>query len=201
MAGPPTNTEPSALFCALQSMPRPYRLVDYPRTGADGKPIGQVAMWVLTQEEQMICSTEAERFAREKLKASDINRESFGYDAVYSNEACVQILFRACRDVNDIEGKTAFPTPGHIRQTLSAAECGALFAHYLTIQSELGPLASSLTEDEMEAWIARIAEGGSAFPFDLLPSDLQKILVLSMARRLHASSTGTSSAGSQPSDT
>lgn len=182
-------------------MPRPYKLVDYPRNGADGKPIGQVAIWVLTQEEQMVCSTEAERFTRDKLKGTEINRESFGYDAVYSNEACVQILFRACRDVNDIEGRTAFPTPSHIRQNLSAAECGALFQHYLTVQAELGPLASSLTEDEMDAWIKRIAEGGSAFPFDLLPSDLQRILALSMARRLHVSSTDTSSAGSQPSDT
>jgi len=202
MAGPPNNIEPSKLWAALQSTPRPIRLVDFPRKGANDEAIGQVAIWVLTQEELMVCSAEAEKFAREKLKAVDaINRESFGYDALYGHEASIQILFRACRDPDDPEHRAAFPSPSSIRQGLTSIEVGTLFNHYLTIQAELGPLAATLTEEEMEAWIARIAEGGSAYPFDLLPSDLQRSLVLSMARRLRAFSTGTSSAGSQPADT
>lgn len=202
MAGPPTNIEPSKLWAALQQAPRPFRVIDFPRQGPTGEPVGQVAIWVLTQEELMIASAEAEKFAREKLKAVDsINRESFGYDNLYAHEASIQILYRACRDVDDPERRSAFPSPGHIRQHMTSIEVGTLFAHYLTVQAELGPLAATLSDEEIDAWITRIAEGGSAYPFDLLPSELQRTLVLTMARRLRSSSTGTSSAGSPPSDT
>lgn len=197
MAGPPDDIPASKLWLKLQEMPRPSRVVDFPRIGPDGSPVGSLAMWVLTQEEQMICSAAAEEFTRRVLK--DGRKEELGYDAVYSNAACVEILYRACRDPEDIK-RPAFPTPKAIRETLTADECGRLFEHYLTVQLEVGPIVAHMSPEEMNAWVARIAEGGSAFPFDLLSSDVQKTLVLFMARRLASSPMATSSAGSPPGE-
>ena len=75
-----------------------------------------------------------------------------------------------------------------------------LFEHYLTVSIELGPIAVNMTDAEFEAWIDRLVEGGSAFPFDLLSSDLQKILLLYMASQLRNSRTDKSSVGSQPEE-
>ncbi len=75
-----------------------------------------------------------------------------------------------------------------------------LFNHYLTVQLELGPVVSTMSDEEVNAWITRIGEGGSAFPFDLLSSEIQKILVLTMAKRLVHLTKERSSVGSQPEE-
>lgn len=192
MAGPPENIEPSDLWRLLQAQPRPHRTVDFPRVGPDGQPIGQVAIWVLTQEEQMACNAEAEKVARKLLK--DGKRGDLGYEALFNNEGAVQVVFRACRDPKDHK-RPAFPGATAIRESLTADEVGMLFEHYLTVQLELGPIVASLSSEELDAWVARIAEGG-AFFFDLLSRETQKTLAISMASRLATSPTGSTSAGS-----
>ncbi len=191
--GPPKDVPASQLWARLQEMPRPTRIVDFPRKNESGEPIGQVRIRILTQEEQIAAAASADTFARKLLK--EASREHIGYDEVYRNAMCVEILFRACRDVDE-PTRPAFPRPEQIREHMTAEECGVLFEHYMTVQTEVGPLASSLSKEECEAWIEKIAKGGSAFPFDLLSSELQKILVLFMASRLATSQTDTSSVGS-----
>lgn len=190
---------PSALLWAkLQEKPRPKVVVDFPRKGDDGKPLGQLAIRILTQEEKMACEAEAEKFARKLLK--DSNRDAIGYHELYQDALCVEMLVRACRDV-DNDNLPVFPSAALLREKLTTVECAVLFEHYMTAQLELGPLASRMTKEECDAWIDKLVEGGSTFPFDLLSSDLQKILVLSMARRLASSPTDRSSAGSPPDET
>lgn len=201
MSGPPKDTGPSELWVRLQEMPRPSRVVDFPRKMPTGESVGQVAIWVLTQEEQMAAAAEAEKLAKRLVK--DGKREDLGYEALYADAVCVEVLARACRVDGELK-RPAFPSAGQIRELLTVDEIAALFNHYLTVQLELGPTVARMSEQEMNAWVERLAEGGSAFPFDLLSSDLQKILVLFMARRLVSSSTDMSSAGSpladEPSD-
>jgi hypothetical protein len=192
MSLPPADIEPSKLWLKLQEMPRPSKVVDFPRTDADGNPVEKLAMWVLTQEEQMICSAAAEKFTREHLKDARVGE--MGYDAIYTNAAAVEILFRACRNHEDLS-RPAFPTPKALR-SLPQNEVGVLFDNYLTVQLELGPIVANMSEEELNAWITRIGEGGSAFPFDSLSWEMQRILALTMALRLRASRTDTSSAGS-----
>lgn len=162
------------------------------------EPVGQLRIRILTQEEQMICTAAAEEFARKHIK--DGKKDELGYERLYMDAVCVEVLFRACRDAEDPE-RPAFPTPKAIREKLTTEECAKLFEHYLTVQLELGPTVITMSDEEMEAWIDRLVEGGSAFPFDSLSSDLQKIVLLHMAYQLRSSPTDTSSVGSQPEET
>lgn len=199
MSGPPKDIHPSQLWLKLQEQPRPSKVVDFPRRGPDGEPIGQLRIRILTQEEQMICAAAAEEVARKHLK--DGKKEELGYERLYADAVCVEVLFRACRDVDDPE-RAAFPTPALLQKQLTTEECAKLFEHYLTVQVELGPLTVTMSDAEIEAWIDRLVEGGSAFPFDLLSSDVQKIVLLHMAYQLRTSDymKDSGSAGMQLDD-
>ncbi len=201
MAGPPDNLEASELWLALTQLPRPHKLVDIPRCfpGTD-TPVGQVAIWPLSQEEQMAVNAEADRFTKKLLQDPQKRDEAnLGYQHTFANEVAVQILSRVCRDANDLT-KPAFPSPKQMRQHLTADEVGVMFQQYLTVQLELGPIVAEMSDKEMEGWVKRIASGGSAFPFDSLSWEMQQKLVLFMASRLASYWTDTSSVGSQPEE-
>lgn len=140
----------------------------------------------------MICTAAAEDVVRKHMK--DGRKDELGYERLFTDALCVEVLFRACRDA-DAPERPAFPTPSSLQKMLTTEECGKLFEHYLTIQLELGPTVVTMSDDELEKWIDRLVEGGSAYPFDLLSSDLQKLLLLHMAFRLRSSPMAKSSAG------
>lgn len=189
----------SELWLRLQEMPRPSRIVDFPRKGPDGDFLGKIRIWVLTQEEQMICASAAEKFAKERLK--DGKRDDLGYETVYANASVVEVLYRTCRDAEE-PSRPFFPTPQAIRQTLTADECGRLFEAYLSVELELGPVVAKLEPVELDAWIDRIAEGGlAAGPFDSASRDMQKVLAFSMAYLIRELRKDKSSVGSQPEGT
>lgn len=199
MSGPPEHIPPSSLFLQLSAMPRPFRVVDIPRTDPVTKEaVGQIAIQVLTQEEQMVCASAAEAFARKIIKeVPKSNEASLGYEDLYKNAAAVEVLYRACRDKDDVK-KPAFPSPGEMRRVMSADEIGVLMSHYFTVQSEVGPIMAHLSEAEEEAWIRVLGEGGSMLPLDRCSSGALKSLAFTLACRLHRSLTDTSSVGSQP---
>lgn len=206
MSGPPENVTPSDLWLALSAIPRPYKLVDLPRNlPGTSTPVGQVAIWPLSQEEQMAVNAEADRFTKKLLRDPQKKDEAnLGYEHTYANEVAIQVLWRVCRDASDIDGgshkRPAFPSPKLMRETFTADEVGVLFNEYLTVQSELGPIVAGMSDDELEAWVRRIAKGGSAYPFDSLSWEQQRTLVLFMACRLDSYWTAMSSAGSQPDE-
>lgn len=200
MASPP-DMDPSELWLALTQMPRPHRRVDLPRCIPGTKtPIGEVLIQVLTQEEQMAVNAEADRFTKKLLQDPQKRDEAnLGYQHTFSNEVALQILYRVCRDVNDVN-RPAFPSPKLMRQFLTADEVGVMFQQYMVVQLELGPIVADMSDEEMEAWIRRIASGGSAFPFVSLSPEQQTRLVLFMASRLCSLWTAMSSAGLPPDD-
>ena len=181
-------------------MPRPSRVVDFPRNGADGKPMGELRVRVLTQEEQMLCSAEAERFTKKAIKDLPKGDEAqIGYQNTYNNAAAVEVLFHACRKKDDPE-LPFFPSRDVLRKFLTPDEVGVLMMHYYTAQAEMGPIVAHMSEEEMEAWIARLGEGGSRFPLDLLSSEALKELAYSLACRMHSFAMATSLPGSQPDE-
>jgi hypothetical protein len=190
---------PSELWLALTALPRPTREVPIPRNipGTD-TPVGTLVMWPLTQEEQMAANAEADRWTKTLLKDPQKKDEAnLGYQHTYTNEVAVQVLYRACRDVTNID-RPAFPSPKMMREKLSTDEIGVLFSTYCTVQAELGPIRAEMSKEEADALILRLAEGGSAFPLDSLSWEQQRTLALSMACRLVACWTVISSAGLQP---
>lgn len=199
--GPPEDIDASDLWLALQALPRPVRNVPIPRKlpGTD-VAVGEVAIWPLSQDEHHQANAAADRFTKELLKDPQKKDEAnIGYTNLFANELAVQQLWRACRDPNKLE-RHAFPSPKALRLTLTNDEVGVLYNHFLTAQSELGPIIATMDEEEYEAWVRRLAEGGKAFPFDLLSWDLRIHLVRTMARQIVDSWTATSSAGAQPGE-
>lgn len=195
-AAEPEKLEPSELWLALTALPRPHREVPIPRfiPGTE-TPIGNVAMWPLTQEEQMACNAEADRWTKGLLRDPQKKDEAnLGYQHTYTNEVAIQVLYRACRDAKNIE-RPAFPSPSLMRQNLSTDEIGVLFSTYCTVQSELGPIRAYMSTEERDALILRLVEGGSAFPFDSLSWEQQRTLVLTLASQVVSCWTVMSSAG------
>jgi len=189
---------PNQLWAEIMAVPRPHRLVDFPRQNPVTKQsFGEFAIIVLTQEEQMAASASAERFTRQLLKESPKQDDAKrGYDIIYENSATTEVLFRACKRKEDLVSPF-FPSPEAIRRNLSGDEVSILMNHYLTAQAEMGPIVSRLDPEEVEAWIKKLGEGGSAFPLDFLSLDALKNLAFSLACLLHKSSTSKSSLGSQ----
>lgn len=188
--------EASELFCAMTALPRPFRVLPYPRTlpGSD-TPIGEVHVWPLFQEEQMAANAEADRFTKALLKDPQMkDQANLGYHHTYTNELAVQVIWRACRNVKD-PLRPAFPSPKHLRRAALGDEIGVLFQNYCTVQAELGPIVAYMSKEEQEAMILTLQKGGSAFPFDSLSWEEQRRLLTSMASQLVSCWTAMSSAG------
>lgn len=192
---------PSELWLALTTIPRPSREVPIPRCfpGTD-TPVGNVVMWPLTQEEQMAANAEADRWTKNLLKDPQRKEEAnLGYQHTYTNEVAVQVLYRACRDMKDPEKRPAFPSPKLMRETFSTDEIGVLFSEYCTVQAELGPIRAHMSNEEVEALVIRLVEGGSAFPIDSCSWEEQRTLVRSLASQVYSFWMATCSLGSPPS--
>jgi hypothetical protein len=184
-AVPPVELEPSELWLALTTLPRPSRVVPFPRViPGSTEPVGELRMWPLTQEEQMASNAEADRWTKKLLKdPQQKDQANLGYHHTYANEVAIQVLWRACRNAKDVT-RAAFPSPNAMRAALSTDEVGVLFANYTTLQQEIGPIVAYMTAEEQEGFILRLHAGGSAFPFDSLSWEQQRTLVSGTASRL-----------------
>lgn len=197
----PEEQDASELWLALTALPRPHRTVPIPRNipGTD-MPIGEVAIWPLTQEEHHQANAAADDHVKKLLKDPQKKDEAnIGYQNLFANELAVQQLWRACRDTNNLE-RPAFPSPGMLRMKLTTDEVGVLYNHFLTTQVEVGPIVAHMSEEEFEAWVRRLAEGGQSFFYDTLSWDVRNQLVLTMASRLADCWTDIGSPGSQPDE-
>lgn len=196
MSGPPDNIPPSELWTKLMAAERPCRVVDFPRKDpTTGEPIGKVALWVLSIGEIIAAKADAATYARQLIKEK-VSRDEYveGYQQVWDDASAVEVLWRAARRPEDTR-HPAFPTPSAARQRLTSDELAVLMNQYAQVQHELGPIVANMTEPEMEAWLKRLEEGGSADPLAFCSSEQLRALVMYSAFRLHKSETGSSSDG------
>lgn len=200
--GPPSEEEISAkeLWAQIMAMPRPHQIVPFPRKGEDGKPLGRIAMWVLTQEESGRAIAAAEAWTRRVLKEDkqlpQAGEPRTGYEELLENRKALEILFRCCRNPDDLN-KGFFPAVEIIGQKLTVDEVAILLLNYVRVKSELGPVESEMGPEERDAWIEKLAKGGSLFPFDSLSLGAQSTLISYMAAQLWNSRMANSSPGSQ----
>lgn len=186
---------PRELFAELSAMPRPHRVVDFPRKHpVTGEPVGQVALWPLTQTEQIHSAIAADKLIREHFQGIDANR-TLGYEASYSNAVCVEILWRACRNPRDLD-RPAFPSAKDLRSVVTPDEAGLLFEAYLEMVNDIGPIIATMTRGDLDAWIQRLLVGGQQIdPLASFSSGMLRVLVRALAERLRNSTTDTSSVG------
>jgi hypothetical protein len=197
MAYPPSNISAVDLFAKLQETPKPHRVVDFPRSDADGNPLCEVAICILSQQESMAAAAAAEKTTRRLLKDSlpGKDEKSEGYDNVYNNAAVIEVLYRACRHPEDI-ARPFFPAKEAIGDVLTGDELAILMNHYFTVQVELGPIVGQMTNDEVDAWIKKLSEGGSSSQYFLnsLSREALKGFLIAMASQLASYKTDISSA-------
>lgn len=199
------------LWAQITAIPRPHRLVDFPRLHAEtkpdgspnpeaGKPITQIAMLVLLQEETEAAAAEAEKKTRARLRGDDGSLPgkddlARGYVDVYNNAASVETLFRACKHPSDPElKKPFFRTPSDIRKYLTNDEVGVLMNSYLRVKAELSPVRIGwATDEEIEAFLVALAKAGSLHPLDGMSWGALMILVGYSVKRLAELLTASSS--------
>lgn len=200
---PPKNIESSDLWAQIIQQPRAFRIIDSPLKLNDGSPV-PIAIWVLTQEESQICTIEAERFTRKMLKEQGgeipkSNEMSEGYHNLYETRAQAEILAKACRNPADLL-KPFFPSVPAISKKLTTDEIGVLLNQYIIIQQEIGPIVSHMEEYEFNAWIEKLAKGGSASFLGSLTSAAQNQFIMSMANQLWKLQMDKCSVGMQPDE-
>lgn len=190
MALPPNDVEPSELWRKLEES-EPAEVVDFPRYGKDGKPIGQIRIKAL----RMNAHDDARVRAREKLrKKPRVVKEDFeGANIIREVEGDMvarELLWLACTvdtPKTRADGTEwypqAFPNPEAIGERLTGDEIAVLFSSYLMIQQKYGPSPGSMTEEEIDKWIERLVEGGSALPLARLNSHQLAKLLWSLAHR------------------
>ena len=189
MAFPPNDVEASALFLRLSARVTPSEVWDFP--GSKDK----IRMCVLRMEKH----TEAKLTANERLKEQLKNYgkvSTMGQtvdpglisDVLGDLVAC-ELIALACHDATSFTDSSGVPqyrrmfvSGSDVERLLTADEITKLFSYYKATQLKYGPLEDSCSSDEeVNAWITRLGEGGDAFPLHVLEShqlvDLCKHLV------------------------
>jgi len=197
-------SDPDDLWEQLCAMPRPHKVVDFPRKKPDGEPVGYIAMWVLTQAEQEEAIASADRRARTLIRAGDekgsMAKEGdvqLGFKDLYTNAVADEILYRACRKVGKLT-EAFFPMAAAMRTKLTVDEVGLLMTNYWTVQDELGPLSSRMTVEESNAYIARLRKSGERHFLDSVTPDGARDLLYILVCHPSRLQTDTSSPGPQP---
>lgn len=188
-SAPLATPDDSPLWRKLVEVPRPMKVVDFPRTDHKGERVGQIGIRVLSQSEQIAAFIEAYRFSRRLLK--DAREGQIDYEAVFSASAQVEVLYRACRDPEKPQHQ-AFRMLAQIR-ALGSDEIKALFEHYETALTELRPDLPRLDKASMMDWVRRLVADDSAASTALLNEDDKNALILAMARRIADYETETES--------
>lgn len=195
MPGPPDNVEARELWLKLNEAPAPSEIVDFPRRGSDGKPISRIRIQVLSMashdEARMLAH---QRLAKQGVKPDDTNT-SVLLQEVLGDAVAREILAMSCVTVKPIHGDdedTVKPTYGRLfvdaeslRQMLTPDEVTVLFNSYLLVQEKYGPIETTVaSEAEINAWVTRLAEGGSQVPLAATSSVSLAGLCLSLALRV-----------------
>lgn len=165
---PPKDVPPSALVSLLISRGRPpFLVVDFPRFDAAGEPICKVMVRLLTVREEDLCLANARKYVAESLqtKADDL---PWRPEELEHNARITEILAIACRDAEDPEKAFFGYGVTEARRYFTAEELGVLALTYAKLKSQTHPRLKEMSIEEMNAWLATLAEGWQQNPFAYL---------------------------------
>jgi hypothetical protein len=200
MGMPPNDISPGELFGKLCESPRPTTVVDFPRKDpVSGKPVGQMRLVALTMADQ----DEARELAKDTIKERVKEREDLTIELVkdiIGDLVARFILMKACRWVKAVKGNenradgTQYPyifeNLGDFNKAqISADELSVLFTMWEKFQHDSGPMyCDVVTEEELNAWIVRLAQGASDHPLSRISLPQLADLTVMLARRAYATS-------------
>lgn len=185
MAGPPHHISEAQLWAEITAHKRPYREVDFPRKRPDtGQPYCKIVLIVLTPAEEIINAARADEYVKKTLGIQKNGEVSRGYNVVYDNAAGVQTLYESARFVDDHD-RRFFPSAEALRDVLTTDELAVLIEAYSQMRAEIGPIISTMTQLEMEAWLDVLEAGAERVsPLYLLSPAQKNDLIYFYAERL-----------------
>lgn len=217
----PRDLPPSEFLRALVQAERPSEVLPFPRNGADGKPLCEYRMQILTQQQIDQARVAAERYTHERLKnggkltdeqVTAVRKEA--WEDIYENALQCELLVLAMREVSAVsqpvsmqgsEQITGYPmlfrSARQIRELLTTDETAALVHTYTVIQHKYGPLWRTLSDEECDALIEKVTTGAESYPFSGLGPLALVQLATSFAWRCRNLKTAIGSLGSDSSDT
>ncbi len=199
MSKPPEDIPPSELFLKLCE-PRPSEVIDFPRKDRDGNYVGKCRIQVLKSEDHDRARIVAQKklkakvagFGIEALDSKDMEspavREVLG--DIVAHELLTMAVLSDKASFEETEENAAvyarvFRDSSQISKVLSADETLALYNAYMLVQHKYGPFERTIgSDEELDDWVNRLAEGGSAFPLLALTSPQLAELTLSLAERI-----------------
>ncbi len=191
MALPPNDMEPSELFAKLMETPAPSEVIDFPRKNADGQSAGRVRIMVLAHDRHQEAQIKVHRHFKEKKYTADEMRTTT-LEEVIGDAVAKELIALACFSENIIPGTDHSPRYARIFRNgddvgkITADEIKVLFNAYMMVQYKYSPYAGAVDgDDHLNAWIKRLAEGGSAFPLAQCSWHQLIELVMLLASRGH----------------
>lgn len=201
---PPENMSGADLWSQITARPRPHKIIPLPIfLDENGNSQGNVAVVVLTQTEVMAANAAAHEATVRHFKTLNTvvprkGEATESFDTFLNEQLTLEMLFRAYKDPNDLN-KSFFTDKSHIGKHLLQDECAVLLNYYLGIRSEMSPVVTIMSEEEVELWIEILTEGGEATgPLGSLSLGSLKTLLLYMANQLSTLRKEKSSPGVVP---
>lgn len=181
---PPNDVAPSELWSKLNE-PSPSEVIDFPRKDRAGNIVGKIRIKVLRMEDHNKARLRATKSLKQAAKDAgigELSKEDMDTEAVkevLGDLIAQELLCMACytdteTGILDPFGNPTyakvFHNPQSISAVLSADETLILFNQYRYVQYMYGPFEKTINDDDdIEAWLHRLKEGGSAFPLLALP--------------------------------
>lgn len=194
MAFPDRDIPADELFLKMLERPAPSEIVEFPRKG-----VGNVRVFVLPLEVHTQARLAGKRRFQDQLKKGG-QASALGQTADAGLEAEVLADLVACEVIalayytekpfaeteHGPQYKRLFASGADVEK-LSADEVAILFAYYTATKRKYGPNEASFeSDDEVNAWIKRLEDGGSGFPLYQLESHQQVDLIQRLALRAQA---------------
>lgn len=168
-------------FAKIIQLPRPAEVVDFPMKDDNGNPI-KVAMRVLTSAESFRCRANAIKDTRQIIGGSDPVSD-LEKTEIFQQKLTAELLFNACVDATDLKTKF-FRTPKDVMEHLTMDQNGYLLGQYLIVQSQLSPIISEMTDEQLDELISRIQRGASISDLGFFTLGALKLLVMHTISRL-----------------
>lgn len=165
--GPPDDVEASELVTLITTLPRPKKIIAYPRKlpGSD-QPISHLAIVAAYIQDKINAQAAAHAYTKQILadpnKAKTEGKTAFspdevatlGYDGIFRNAVAIELLFRSCMTVKRKPGlkdsKEVGPADYELVQPLTPAFPGARWMRSNCTDDEIGVLTAAYLRAQTE---------------------------------------------------
>jgi hypothetical protein len=195
---PPVQLTAGELFGKLCETPRPSTVVDFPRKDpVTGKAVAKMRIVALTMSDQ----DEARLRAKDAIQERVRDRDDLAIkivEEIVGDLTARFILMKCCRWVKPVQGRenqadgTQYPyvfadLADFDKAQITADELAVLFTMWEKFQHDCGPMYDEVAdENELNAWIVRLAQGASDHPLSRISLPQLADLTVLLARRAYS---------------